>query len=157
MGDCNIDERIPSWMVVYGSVSVTFSLLHILKSIFCRKKERRNGEGLKRSLINKFTTAIEGILCLILLALVILGSLFVPEGLEEWENAGEPSCDDVSSHDHDRCCHEGTLLFALTFLITMQGLIFGFLFIGLFCICSCIMMACGYQCQININGQPIES
>ena len=142
---------------MYGSVSVTFSLLHIFKSIFCRKMKRQNGEGLKRSPINKCTTAIEGMLCLILLTLVIVGILFVPERHEEWEDAGELSCDDVSSHDHDKCCHKGTLLFALTFLVIMQGLIFGILLTGSFCICTCTMMACGCQGQLTINGQPIES
>ena len=142
IGDCDLDERIPKWMVVYGSVSLAFSLVNIFKSIFCSNRKRQNRErgssDDEQSPLNKFANSIEGIFNFFLFIWLIIGSVWVLGKYDEWDDAGRPNCNGLST-DSDKCCHEGTFLFAFIFIITMWSL--GFLIICCVCSCACLILA----------------
>ena len=142
IGDCELDERIPKWMVVYGSVSLAFSLVNIFKSIFCPNRKRRNGERVEsseeeQSPINRCANSIEGMFNLFLFVWLIVGSVWVLGKYNDWDDAGRPNCDDLPFNEN--CCHKGMFLFAFIFIITMWSL--GFLIVCCACSCACIILA----------------
>lgn len=148
IGDCDLDERIPKWMVVYGSVSLAFSLVNIFKTIFCPNRKRQNRERAssddEQSPLNKCASSIEGIFNFFLFIWLIIGSVWVLGKYDEWDDAGRPNCNGLTT-DSDKCCHEGTFLFAFIFIITMWSL--GFLIICCVCSCACLILACATSNQ----------
>ena len=127
---------------MYGSVSLAYSVLNILKSICCsnrRRQCRRREEGSeeKQSLTNRCASSIEGILHLFLFVWLIVGSVWVLGKYNDWDDAGRPNCDE--SPKNGNCCHEGMFLFAFIFIITMWSLTF--LIICCIFSCACIIFA----------------
>ena len=147
IGNCELDERIPKWMVVYGSVSLAYTLVNIFKSICCpnrkrQERERSSSEDSSSSSPNSCANSLEGIFNLFLFVWLIVGSVWVLGKYDDWDSAGRPDCDDLPSDDpnYDKCCHEGMFLFAFIFIITMWSL--GFLIICCACSCACLVLTC---------------
>ena len=149
LDDCDLDDRIPIWMVVFGSVSVAYTLVNILKSTFCSPKEETKKEptysylyvqdysrcaSIKRAL-NKFTRIIETLFNLFLFVWLIIGSVWVLSKYSDWNDAGRPNCNGLPD-DSDKCCHEGMFLFAFIFIIVSWSI----LFLVICCVCSCIFL-----------------
>jgi len=145
--DCNLDDRIPKWMIVYGSVSLAFSVINVFKSCICpNKKKRREGDlpssdDNSPSPANACANSIEGLLNFFLLVWLIIGSVWVLGKYSDWDDAGRPDCDLLlpGQVGYDQCCHEGTFLFAFIFIIIMWTL--GFLIICCMCTCVCLILA----------------
>ena len=134
-------------MIVYGSVALAYSIINIFKSCVCpNKKKKREGEqepsDNKPSPANSCANSIEGLLNLFLLIWLIIGSVWVLGKYDDWDDAGRLNCDDLTSNSdgYDKCCHEGTFLFAFIFIICMWSL--GFLIICCTCTCVCLMLGC---------------
>jgi len=135
-------------MIVYGSVSLGFSVINIFKSCICpNKKRRREGDQQPpdentQSPANSCANSIEGLLNLFLFIWLIVGSVWVLGKYDDWDSAHRPSCDGLNPNDprHEFCCHEGTFLFAFIFIICMWSL--GFLIICCACTCICTILAC---------------
>lgn len=146
LDDCNLNDKIPIWMVVYGSVSLAFTLISIFKSIFCPNKKRQERESSvtenKPSPINSCANSIEGLFQFFLFVWLIIGSVWVLGNYKDWNDADRPTCDGLKSGDanYDNCCHKGMFLFAFIFIIVMWSL--AFLLICCACSCICLLLAC---------------
>ena len=156
--DCNLDDRIPKWMIVYGSVALGFSIINIFKTCICpNKKKKREGEepsadDKSQSPLNSCANSIEGLLHLFLFIWLIIGSVWVLGKYDDWDDAGRPDCDDYSPDDgmfYDNCCHKGTFLFAFIFIICMWSV--GFLIICCACTCVCAIIACAGTAAASSN------
>lgn len=128
-------------MVVYGSVSLAYTLVNIFKSTFCRDKKRQGEmtEENKPSPMNRCANSLEGLFNSFLFVWLIVGSVWVLGKYDDWDNAGRPNCNGAPD-DHEDCCHEGTFLFAFIFIIVMWSLVF--LLICCACSCVCFLLAC---------------
>ena len=85
--DCNLDDRIPSWMVVTGSVAIGYIALVIFKAMFfCKYSE-------ELSYWNMFVHFIE--LCFIVFNIVwlIIGSVWILGKYDDWDDAGRLDCE----------------------------------------------------------------
>ena len=146
LDDCDLDDRIPVWMIVFGSVSVIYTVVNVLKSICCSPKEDTKREttynymytqdaskctSIKKAL-NKFTRIIESLFNIFLFIWLIIGSVWVLGKYSDWDDAGRPNCNGLPS-DSDKCCHEGMFLFAFIFIIVTWSI----LFLTICCLCSC--------------------
>ena len=144
LDDCDLDDRIPIWMVVHGSIYVAYVLATILKSICCPDRKvccpdhKREGlEGTdsenKSSPMNSCVRFIENLLDLFQFIWLIIGSVWVLGKYDDWDDAGRPNCNGLPS-DSDKCCHEGMFLFAFIYIIVAWSI----LFLAICCMCSCV-------------------
>ena len=122
--DCKLDDRIPKWMIVCGSVALAFNVFRIAKSCIrlcvCSGNGEDNSEN-KSQLIVKFCNKlIEGLIGLFLFIWMIIGSVWVLGKYGDWNDLHRPDCDGLTPADgdlYDKCCHEGTFLFAYAYII----------------------------------------
>ena len=144
LDDCDLDDRIPIWMVVHGSVSVAYVLASIFKLICCPNRKREGIEGTdsenKPSPMNSRVRFIENSLDLIQFVWLIVGSVWVLGKYDDWDDAGRPDCDG-SSNNSDKCCNEGMFLFAFIYIIII---IWSILFLMICCMCSCLCFCMGF-------------
>ena len=151
LDDCNLDDRIPIWMVVFGSVSVAYTLVNIFKSICCRIKEDKKTteytysylyqkDNSQSKALNSFTRIIETLFKLFLLIWLIVGSVWVLGKYDDWNNAGRPNCNGLPD-DSDKCCHEGMFLFAFIFIVVAWSILFLVISCAWCCICLICMLS----------------
>ena len=143
LDDCDLDDRIPIWMVVHGSLSVAYVLVSIFKLICCSNQKREGIEGTdsenKPSAMNSRVRFIENSLDLIQFVWLIVGSVWVLGKYDDWDDAGRPDCDGLPG-DIDKCCNEGMFLFAFIYII----IIWSILFLMICCMCSCLCCCVGF-------------
>ncbi|XP_065883778.1 transmembrane protein 272-like [Dysidea avara] len=147
--DCNLDDRIPIWMIVCGSVSIAIGLVDCFKTRVCSSDKytredrpsdaygREDNSSLLNSCANLCANIIESLLGLFLFIWWIIGSVWVLGKYDDWDDAGRPDCDDYSPSEgtpYDNCCHEGTFLLAFIFIIFVWCL----MFLSICCACTCI-------------------
>ena len=151
LNDCDLDDRIPIWMIVFGSVSVAYTLVNIFKSICCRIKEDKKTteythsylyqkDNSQSKALNSFTRIIETLFKLFLLIWLIIGSVWVLGKYDDWNSAHRPNCNGLPD-DSDKCCHEGMFLFAFIFIIVAWSIFFLVIFCAWCCICLICMLS----------------
>ena len=145
LDDCDLDDKIPIWMVVHGSIYAAYVLATIFKTICCPDRKiccpdhKRKGlegtdsENNKSSPMNLCVSFIENLLDLFQFIWLIVGSVWVVGKYDDWDDAGRPNCNGLPS-DSDKCCHEGTYLFAFIYIIVAWSI----LFLAICCLCSCV-------------------
>ena len=139
--NCRINRLIPIWMIVYGVVSVTMTVVSVVKQCLCRQKKKEEGEeeGQGQNKGRQGSNCLEGLLVTFLLVWVFVGSGWVFPFYNQWQDSGAQSClvnaniTTISSN----CCEPRTFLFAFGSLLAMYSLFL------LCCIFLCVMACLG--------------
>jgi len=153
-GDCNLDDRIPIWMIVNGSVILAFIVFYIVKSCVrlcvCSNNREDNSDNKSQLLVNLCDNLIEGLFGLFLLIWLIIGSVWVLDKYDDWHDLQRPNCDGLTPADgdlYDKCCHEGTFLFAFIFIICVWSVtLLSMCCLSIFCIILCSIVCYGKKC-----------
>ena len=137
--DCDIEPKIPLFLIVFGCVALLQTTMHLFKMCLCRRKDDEQNSGARE----KGGNFCESMLTLFLFVWIIVGSYYTFNAFNPWINNGRMSCS--SSGDSD-CCDAPVMLFSFVVLI----LIYSFFALSCCCFCCCVFCA-SFLASIGTN------
>ena len=115
--DCDIQPRIPLFLIVFGCVGLLQTTLHFLKMCFCRRKEDEQNSSQTGEKGGNFC---ESLITFFLFVWIIVGSYYTFSAFDSWNDNGQMSCS--SGGDEDYCCDPPVMLFSFITLILIYVL-----------------------------------
>jgi hypothetical protein len=139
--DCNIESRIPIFLIVFGCVSLLQTCFGLIKMAICRKDENDNDNRKKKS-----GNFCESLITTFLIIWIIIGSVYVFGAWPTWQLHGSNGCTfpngTVSNGPY--CCNPVLMIFSYVSLIIMYGMT------AIFCFCIiCCAVLLGMAAQSN--------
>ena len=120
--DCNIQGRIPIFLIVFGCVSLLQTMLGLAKLVLCRSDETENDDRKKKG-----GNFCESFLTTFLFIWIIVGSAYTFGAWPVWfQNGGQPC-------PGEACCAPVLMYFSFILLICIYGLA---------ALCCCCFLCC---------------
>ena len=139
--DCDIEPKIPLFLIVFGCVALLQTTMHLFKMCLCRRKDDEQNSGARE----KGGNFCESILTLFLFVWIIVGSYYTFNAFNPWNNNDKMSCS--SGGDSDYCCDPPVMLFSFVVLI----LIYSIFALSCCCVCCCVFCA-SFLASIGTNN-----
>ena len=126
--DCSMQPKVPMFLIVFGSVSLLASAVHLIKRIVYRNEDESTQTTFKRNFFEAFAVVF-------LVFCFVIGSFYIFQTWQHWSEQGHASCSEkIDSND---CCDPALMYFAFISLILIYFLVISASTIG--CCCFCLI------------------
>lgn len=131
--DCEGEDKIPIWLIVFGVFSLVQTTINLLKRCckLCRRKDSEEEEGGSTKNASRGGSCLESLISVFLFVWTIVGSVWVFRYYAEYRLCTE--------NDSTPCCHPVPYLFSFVTLLVMY--VFSVLFI---CCCCCCFLCIAF-------------